>query len=121
MSWLLIVLGLTNASGPWYLFWSGFYGALSLFVVSMTLLRKFNCHWPKCWYIAWQPHPNGTGVMLCRKHLPIARSQWHRHVITHSRIRGVNYSRNCSYGVRKNSIVMSAKYSERDSNPHPSA
>lgn len=104
---LLLILGLTNAAGPWYLFWSGFYAVLSAGIAIFLILRKFNCHWEKCPRIAWQPHPNGTGVMLCRKHLPEAKEAWRERRMTHSRIRGISYNARCSHGHRKNPTAVS--------------
>lgn len=37
--WLAHILGLDNATGAWYLFWSGFGGDFAEFVVLVTIIR----------------------------------------------------------------------------------
>lgn len=62
-------LGLDNASGPYYLFWSGFggdlIGAIPLFGVLAVVWRRVNCHQPGCWRIGLHHHEQ---TVLCRKH-----------------------------------------------------
>lgn len=65
MKWLGHVLGLDNASGHWYLFWSGFAGDLSYFGALAIVWRKFNCHTKGCWRIALH---HSDGVAACPKH-----------------------------------------------------
>ena len=65
MHWLAKILGLTNANGSYYLFWSGFGTQLDRLAVVAVLWHRFNCHAPGCWRIAIH-HPNGAAK--CRKH-----------------------------------------------------
>ena len=48
MHWLLLIIGVTNASGPWYLFWSGIVGDAFLIGVGVTMYHKHNCHEDGC-------------------------------------------------------------------------
>jgi hypothetical protein len=61
-TWLRHVAGLDNASGGWYLFWSGFGADLGAVVVVFGFLRRHNCHEPHCWRLAHTPH------QFCRRH-----------------------------------------------------
>lgn len=61
------VLGLDDASGPWYLFWSGFFGDLALFGGGLALYHKHNCHERRCWRIARHTH---DGSPYCTRHKP---------------------------------------------------
>lgn len=70
MTWLGHVFGLDNASGPWYLAWSGFVGDLSLLGAAVTLYRKHNCHQPRCWRIG--RFPDGEWH-VCGRHHPHER------------------------------------------------
>jgi hypothetical protein len=67
------VLGTDNANGPWYLFWSGFFGvlvfALGQLAAVWVQLRRHNCHEPRCWRVARLP-VGGTGWSACRRHHP---------------------------------------------------
>jgi hypothetical protein len=67
MHWILHFMGLDNASGPAYLFWSGIFGDLSIFGGVMLLLRKHNCHRPWCLRIGTLPE-QGTTYVYCRRH-----------------------------------------------------
>lgn len=63
------ILGLDNASGAWYLWWSGFFGDLTIFAVPLILLRKHNCH--QKWCLRLGRHPvAGTTFTVCKKHHP---------------------------------------------------
>ena len=68
------LLGLDNASGPWYLFWSGFGSDLSevagLGLVVYMFWRKHNCHEPGCWRIGAHSYrdPEGHEHVHCRRH-----------------------------------------------------
>ena len=67
MRWLSDVaywLGLTNANGHGYLFWSGGGG---YFFAGAVYVRHHNCHVPWCWRRG--KHPLGL-YMLCSKHHP---------------------------------------------------
>lgn len=73
MRWLwheiALWIGLTNASGPQYLFWSGFFGDMSIFAAAVVLYRRHNCHARWCWRIARHP-VEGTHYVTCRHHHP---------------------------------------------------
>lgn len=71
MTWLAHWMGLDNASGPVYLFWSGIAGDLAYLGAVAALLRHVNCHEKGCPRIAIHHHPL-TGVKSCRKHLAAA-------------------------------------------------
>lgn len=61
------IAGLDNASGSWYLFWSGIFGDAGYIGVPLILLRRYNCHQPRCWRLGKHPHGNYT---YCRVHHP---------------------------------------------------
>lgn len=66
------ILGLDNASGCWYLFWSGFGADISeLAIVGaiVGLLRKHNCHARRCWRIG-RFTVAGTAFVVCGRHHP---------------------------------------------------
>ena len=64
----LRILGLTDASGGWYLFWSGVFGDVTIFGAGVLLYRKHNCHVHRCWRISRHVTPEGHAV--CRTHNP---------------------------------------------------
>lgn len=61
-------LGLDNASGPVYLFWSGFFAATSLFAGVAAFLRHRNCEVHRCWRLG--RHDTAAGHTVCRRHHP---------------------------------------------------
>lgn len=67
MHFVAHVLGLDNASGPWYLFWSGFAGDLPEFAGVAIVWRRMNCHKKGCWRVGLHRHQGGHYV-TCRKH-----------------------------------------------------
>lgn len=69
MHWLANWLGLTNASGPIYSFWSGVFSDASVLAVPLVILRKSNCHTKGCLRIGRHP-VEGTVFRVCRKHHP---------------------------------------------------
>lgn len=69
MWWIGHILGLDDASGPWYLFWSGICGDLSLFGAALVIVRKHNCHVKSCPRIGRHP-VEGTTYVVCRHHHP---------------------------------------------------
>lgn len=69
MHWLWRLLGLTNASGWQYLWWSGFAADIPIFGMSWTLYRRHNCHTPGCWRIA-RHRIDGTNYVVCARHHP---------------------------------------------------
>lgn len=63
------LLGLTNASGDLYLFWSGIFGDVSIFAAVAMLYWHHTCHVDNC--LRFGRHPvNGTTYTTCRKHHP---------------------------------------------------
>lgn len=75
MSWLAHVLGLDNASGGWYLWWSGAGADLSEFAIIggfFALYKRHTCHVDSprfCWRPGVYPVA-GTGFRACRRHHP---------------------------------------------------
>jgi hypothetical protein len=74
--WLAVYTGLSNLSGPYYGFWSGFgsdlaeltlIGAVGTAVYQ--LVRKYNCHYPGCWRVGNHPAAGGQ-FYLCWRHHP---------------------------------------------------
>lgn len=69
MHWLEVMLGLRDASGPWYLWWSGFFPDVTVFVGVVAIYRKVNCHTKGCWRLALH-RVDGTPFVTCRLHHP---------------------------------------------------
>ena len=72
MHWLAHVLGLDDASGRFYAFWSGFGSDLSelaLVAALVAVVRKHTCHVRRCWRIGHHPL-DGTPWTVCRRHHP---------------------------------------------------
>lgn len=67
LHFLYVWLGLSNASGAQYLFWSGFFGDLTIFAAGVGLYLKHNCHHNGCW-LPGKHLFNGTPY--CTKHHP---------------------------------------------------
>jgi len=59
-------LGLDNASGTTYLFWSGFFGDTVIFAAMLGLYFKHSCHTGHCWRIA---RHTVDGSPFCTRHL----------------------------------------------------
>lgn len=69
LHWLGNWMGLENASGPIYSFWSGIFGDASILAVPFVIWRTRNCHVHGC--IRLGKHPvKGTQYKVCRKHHP---------------------------------------------------
>ena len=75
-SWLQVHTGIINESGPYYGFWSGFgsdieeFGVLGAITAGVySLIRKYNCHEPRCWRIGQHPAAGGQ-FLLCYRHHP---------------------------------------------------
>lgn len=68
LHWLAHLLGTTNASGPWYLWWSGIVGDFGLLGVMGTTLRHRNCEVHGCWRLG--RHGTAAGHTVCRRHHP---------------------------------------------------
>lgn len=62
------VLGLDNASGGWYLWWSGIGADLGLFGAPFILWRRHNCEVQRCWRLG--RHTTAAGHRVCRIHHP---------------------------------------------------
>jgi hypothetical protein len=74
--WLQVHTGTINESGPYYGFWSGFGSDLEEFGILggisaavYQLVRKHNCHEPRCWRIGQHPAAGGQ-FLLCYRHHP---------------------------------------------------
>jgi hypothetical protein len=74
--WLTDHTGVSNESGPWYGFWSGFgsdLAELTLIGAAATgvyqIVRKYNCHEPRCWRVGTHPAADGQ-FLLCYRHHP---------------------------------------------------
>ena len=70
--WLAQFFGTENASGTGYLWWSGTgsdLGELALLGVLLGVVRRLNCHEPRCWRWGHLPVP-GTAWHACRRHHP---------------------------------------------------
>lgn len=67
MGWLGYLLGLDDATGPFYLFWSGVGANLSVLGAVWVLLRKHQCHVHRCWRIARVP---AGSYLVCHRHHP---------------------------------------------------
>lgn len=74
-------MGLTNASGPWYLFWSGIFGDVTIFA---AVTYHFNCHVSGCWRMGRLPVGDHK---VCRKHHPDPPT--HQHILDlHRKLNG---------------------------------
>jgi hypothetical protein len=74
MHWLAHFFGFDagEGNGAHYLFWSGAGSDIAeLAVVGglVTIVRKHNCHQPRCWRVGRYPVP-GTPWAVCRRHHP---------------------------------------------------
>jgi hypothetical protein len=65
MNFILHWLGMDNASGRVYLFWSGFFGDVTIFAAVIVGLHHLNCGNKGCWRIA--RHTTANGHKLCKK------------------------------------------------------
>ncbi|MEZ0089919.1 hypothetical protein [Streptacidiphilus sp. EB129] len=67
-------LGLDNASGPPYLWWSGAgadLGELAIIGGLVSIYRRHNCEVHRCWRLG--RHATAAGHMVCRRHHPLDR------------------------------------------------
>lgn len=67
--WLFHVIGIDDASGRAYLWWSGIVGDLAIFGAVFALARKHNCHVKGCPRIGRFP-VTGTAWVTCAHHHP---------------------------------------------------
>jgi hypothetical protein len=72
--WLAVHTGTVNESGPYYGFWSGFGSDLAEFSILgaigtgvYQLVKKYNCHEPRCWRVGTHPAAGGQ-FLLCYHH-----------------------------------------------------
>jgi hypothetical protein len=63
-------LGLDNASGAPYLWWSGFFGDVTILGSVIALYHKHNCHYKGCARIGKHLF---DGTPYCSKHHPEGR------------------------------------------------
>jgi hypothetical protein len=75
--WLQIlhILGVDNASGRWYLLWSGFIGDITLLAAILAApyiqWKRNNCQVERCWRFGRHPFTDGPVTRhLCWKHHP---------------------------------------------------
>jgi hypothetical protein len=61
------ILGIDNASGAWYLFWSGIFGDVVIFGGAVTIAKKHNCHVNGCKSVRTSNDPS-VHAPACRKH-----------------------------------------------------
>jgi hypothetical protein len=64
---ILHYLGLTNASGLWYLLWSGIFGDVTIFGGLVVLVLRHNCHVTGCKSVLTHNDP-ALHAPACRKH-----------------------------------------------------
>lgn len=69
MLWYL--MGLTDPSGPPYLFWSGIAGHMDM-AVFLLVYRKLNCHEPRCPRLGHHPYEH---YQYCKKHHPVVKNK----------------------------------------------
>lgn len=72
VNWFQHILGLDNAAGAWYLFWSGSGANFTRFTLLLTgpvvLWRRYNCEVAGCHRLG--RHKTAAEHMVCRKHHP---------------------------------------------------
>jgi hypothetical protein len=68
----LTLLGVTNGSGRWYLWWSGFFANVTIFAAVVVFYRRHNCHVHSCLRLGSHPAVDENGVqhVVCRHHHP---------------------------------------------------
>jgi hypothetical protein len=68
----LTVLDVTNGSGRWYLWWSGFFANVTIFAAVIVFYRKHNCHVRSRLRLGSHPAVDENGVqhVVCRRHHP---------------------------------------------------
>lgn len=59
--------GLDNASGAWYLWWSGIFGDVTVFAAVLVIAKKHNCHVKGCKSIITHNDPD-VHAPACRRH-----------------------------------------------------
>jgi len=68
----LTFLGVTNGSGRWYLWWSGFFANVTIFTAVIVFYRRHNCRVHGCPRLGSHPAVDEKGVqhVVCRHHHP---------------------------------------------------
>jgi hypothetical protein len=68
----LTFLGVTNGSGRWYLWWSGFFANVTIFTAVIVFYRRHNCRVHGCPRLGSHPAADQKGVqhVVCRHHHP---------------------------------------------------
>ena len=91
--WLQVHTGTINESGPYYGFWSGFgsdieeFGILGAVGAAIyQLVKKYNCHEPRCWRIGQYSAADGQ-FLLCYRHHP----EYHGEKPTHELIERLHH------------------------------
>lgn len=69
ITFLQHVMGLDDASGNWYLWWSGIGADLGMLGGAVALIRKHQCHVTKCWRLGKHQLPD-TPWVVCTTHHP---------------------------------------------------
>lgn len=87
VQWFLHFAGLDDGSGAWYLFWSGFIGAvegvagLAVLGGLLHLAMEHNCQVKGCWRFGFRK--TDAGHHACKKHHPnggnMTVEELHRH------------------------------------------
>jgi hypothetical protein len=67
--WLYVHAGLNSGNSPWYLFPSGAFGYFGVLTIVWAVLRRLNCHQPRCWRIGRFP-VEGSLLHACHRHHP---------------------------------------------------
>lgn len=68
--WFAVWMGLSNASGGQYLFWSGIFGDTTILAGALLLYWKHTCHVGRCWRLGLHK-VDGTPYTTCRTHHPM--------------------------------------------------
>lgn len=71
LNWFYTWMGLSNASGPIYLWWSGFFAALGTFTLvgsAYMLVRHHNCHVVGCRKFIRTAVDPKHGWYACKEH-----------------------------------------------------
>jgi hypothetical protein len=68
----LTFLGTVDGGGRWYLWWSGMFANVTIFVALFVFLRKHNCHIHGCWRMGSHSAVDANDVVhvVCRHHHP---------------------------------------------------
>lgn len=67
LNWLDTWLGLGNASGGQYLWWSGFFADVQIFAAAVIFYLHHQCSEKRCWRVAHH-QVDGTHYKTCHLH-----------------------------------------------------